>query len=440
MDFALLPPEINSGRMYGGPGSGPMLAAAAAWDGLATELHATATSYGSVVSELSAGPWLGAASAAMTAAAAPYVAWMRSTATQAEQTATQAKAAAAAYEVTFAAMVPPPVIEANRTLLQALVATNLFGQNSPAIAATETLYAEMWAQDATAMYGYAGASASATTLAPFTPAPQTTTGASAATSTQAAASQAVPTALQGLTSPAATTAASGSLLSTLSDLSGLILFLPGVAQAGLTPLNTTGLFTDLTFDDDELRDEALRSNDDKILATFKANGWRVPEDPVADESLMTRPVTALGPAEVPSVAAGLGRAATVGSFSVPQAWTVAAPEIRLAALTSPAASLGAAPEVMAASSPGSLFSEMTLANMASRAITGTATSGRQERIGSIARARPASTPTSPSGHGTTMAADIREFAEALVTLGDLRDSGLLTDEEFSEQKERLLAR
>ena len=151
MDFAFLPPEINSGRMYEGPGSGPLLAAAAAWDGIATELHTTAASYGSVISELTAGPWLGAASAAMTAAAEPYVAWMRSTATQAEQTATQAKAAAAAYEVTFAAMVPPPLIAANRALLQALVATNLFGQNTPAIAATETLYTEMWAQDATAM-------------------------------------------------------------------------------------------------------------------------------------------------------------------------------------------------------------------------------------------------------------------------------------------------
>jgi len=91
MDFALLAPEINSGRMYTGPGAGPMLAAAAAWDGLATELRSAATSYGSVISELIAGRWLGAASAAMTAAAGPYVAWMRSTATQAEQTATQAK-------------------------------------------------------------------------------------------------------------------------------------------------------------------------------------------------------------------------------------------------------------------------------------------------------------------------------------------------------------
>jgi Short C-terminal domain len=121
--------------------------------------------------------------------------------------------------------------------------------------------------------------------------------------------------------------------------------------------------------------------------------------------------------------------------NVIEARTVAASEIRLTALTSPATGLAAAPEVMAAS-PGTLFSEMTLANMASRATP----RGCQERTGSISRSRSASTPTSPSGHGTTIAADIREFAEALITLGDLRDSGLLTDEEFNHQKERLLAR
>jgi PPE-repeat protein len=428
MDFAFLPPEINSGRMYDGPGAGSMLAAAAAWDGLAAELQSTATSYGSVISELTAGPWLGAASAAMTAAAAPYLAWMRSTATQAEQTAIQAKAAAAAYEVTFAAMVPPPVIEANRALLQALVATNLFGQNAPAIAATETLYAEMWAQDATAMYGYAGTSASATTLTPFTPAPQTATGTSAAPSTQTATSQLTSTALQGLTS----TAAAADPLGTLADLIDIVLFLPNVAQTGLTPLNTVGLFTDLSYDDSELRDEALKGTEDEIAAALKIPGYAPSTTPGL--------ATGLGQAEVPSVSAGLGQAPSVGRLSVPPAWTVAAPEIRLAALTLPATSLGAAPEVMAASSPGSLFSEMTLANMASRAISGTPTRGCQERTGSISRARPVSTPTSPSGHGTTIGADIREFAEALVTLGDLRDSGLLTDEEFTDQKERLLAR
>jgi len=259
------------------------------------------------------------------------------------------------------------------------------------------------------------------------------------TSTQAAASQAISAGLQGLASTAATDAAPASALDTLSDLAGLLLFLPGVAQAGLTPLNTTGLFTDLSFDDDELHFEGLESTDQDILKTLTFNGLHLPPDVVL-ESGFTRPVMALGPTEVPSVTAGLGQAPTVGRLSVPQAWTVAAPEIRLAALTSPSAGLGAAPEVMASSSPGSLFSEMTLANMAGRAITGTTARGCQERTGTISRSRSVSTPTSPSGHGTAIAADIRQFAEALVTLGDLRDSGLLTDEEFTDQKERLLAR
>ena len=104
----------------------------------------------------------------MAAAAAPYVSWITATAAQAEQTAAQAKAAVAAYEAAFAMTVPPAVIAANRALLLMLVATNFFGQNTPAIMATEAQYVEMWAQDAAAMYGYAGASSAASTLAPFT--------------------------------------------------------------------------------------------------------------------------------------------------------------------------------------------------------------------------------------------------------------------------------
>ncbi len=151
-----------------------MLAAAVAWDGLAAELRSAAASYGSVVSGLTSGSWLGPASAWMAAAAAPYVAWMSSTAAQAEEAATQARAAAGAYETAFAATVPPPVIAANRAQLMVLIATNFFGQNSPAIAATEAHYGEMWARDAAAMYGYAGASSAASTLLPFSPPPQTT--------------------------------------------------------------------------------------------------------------------------------------------------------------------------------------------------------------------------------------------------------------------------
>lgn len=46
--FSVLPPEINSLRMYLGAGSAPMLQAAAAWDGLAAELGTAASSFSSV--------------------------------------------------------------------------------------------------------------------------------------------------------------------------------------------------------------------------------------------------------------------------------------------------------------------------------------------------------------------------------------------------------
>ena len=156
LDFAMLPPEINSARMYSGAGSSPMLAAASAWKGLSAELRSTALSYGRVLSALTDEEWHGPASAAMASAAMPYVAWMNTTAAQAEQTATQAEAAAAAYDTAFAATVPPPEIAANRAQLPKLVATNTLGHNTPAIAANEAQYAQMWAQDASAMYGYAG--------------------------------------------------------------------------------------------------------------------------------------------------------------------------------------------------------------------------------------------------------------------------------------------
>jgi len=169
IDFAALPPEINSALMYAGAGSGPMLSAAAAWDALAGELQSVAASYGAVVVSLTDGPWQGPSAAAMAAAATPQIAWLNSAAEKAALSGSQAAAAASAYEAAFLATVPPPVVEANRTLLATLLATNFLGQNTAAIAATEAQYLEMWAQDAAAMYGYSGASAAATALPPLTP-------------------------------------------------------------------------------------------------------------------------------------------------------------------------------------------------------------------------------------------------------------------------------
>ena len=167
MDYAFFPPEINSARIYSGPGSGSLMAAAGSWDSLSAELGTTAETYESVLSALTTLHWHGPASAAMTAAATPYVEWLTTTAQQTKQTAMQARAAAAAFDQAFALTVPPPVIAVNRAQLQALIATNFFGQNTAAIAATEAQYAEMWAQDATAMNGYAVSSAAASRLTSF---------------------------------------------------------------------------------------------------------------------------------------------------------------------------------------------------------------------------------------------------------------------------------
>lgn len=60
--FSVLPPEINSLRMYLGAGSAPMLQAAAAWDGLAAELGTAASSFSSVTTGLTGQAWQGPAS------------------------------------------------------------------------------------------------------------------------------------------------------------------------------------------------------------------------------------------------------------------------------------------------------------------------------------------------------------------------------------------
>lgn len=189
MDYAVLPPEINSARMYIGPGAASLLAAAGSWDALSAELDTTAEVYGSVLSTLAGMQWYGPAAQSMSATAAPYVGWLSITAERTKQTAIQARVAAAAYEQAFAMTVPPPVIAANRAQLTALIATNFFGQNTAAIAATEATYAEMWVQDAAAMNGYATTSAAASRLTPFA-SPAETTNASGLTAQSAAVSQA----------------------------------------------------------------------------------------------------------------------------------------------------------------------------------------------------------------------------------------------------------
>ena len=219
MNFATLPPEINSGRMCAGPGSGSMTEAAAAWDKLAARLYARLADYRSVTSKLAA-----TEITEMTQAAAPYIDWLDATAARAAHAATQAETAASAFESALAAVVPLPVVEANRAQWVLLASTNSLGQLSPAIADTEAEYDRMWARDAAAMNTYAAASACAALLTPFfSPPAITVTSASQVISAGHQVMSAIPEALQAFSSSPLTTvdASLSAVTSPLSKLSSL---------------------------------------------------------------------------------------------------------------------------------------------------------------------------------------------------------------------------
>jgi PPE-repeat protein len=350
LDFAALPPEVNSGRMYAGPGSAPMMAAATAWDALAGQLDVFATGYSSELASLQGRHWSGPASHAMAAAAAPYVAWANTTATQAEQAAAQGRAAAAAYETAFALTVPPPVIEANRTLLMTLVATNFFGQNTPAIAATEALYAEMWAQDAAAMYGYAASALpAAAALTPFTPPPQTTNANGQATQ-NAAAAQSVGTATADKTQTLAHTISAAlnqlhSLSSGSSSAHSATSSATSPSSSSATPVTSSSTSTTSsqyfyitnfkTFKEYyDPFNEAFNKNFYNYGVTIGDQGdfnatlpkffqhMTLPRTPpfLYDNPEEPELVGARGPA-----LAGTGNAGSVGTLSVPQSWSSASP-------------------------------------------------------------------------------------------------------------------
>ncbi len=169
-DFGALPPEINSARMYAGPGSGPMMAAAAAWDGLTAQLETFAARYSALVVG-TAGPEL----------VRPVVGRDGRRERALRGVGDRRRRSRRSRPPTRRERRPPPTKRRSprpchrpwwrptARCWTTLVATNLFGQNTPAIAATEAAYAEMWAQDAAAMYTYAGSASSAASLTPVQP-------------------------------------------------------------------------------------------------------------------------------------------------------------------------------------------------------------------------------------------------------------------------------
>jgi PPE-repeat protein len=334
-DFGALPPEVNSGRMYAGPGSGPIMAAASAWQSMAGQLESVVRGYSAVLSGLQGQTWSGNASTAMGDAAGPYVDWLATAAAKAEETAGQGRSAAAAFEAAFAAIVPPALVTANRAQYAALVTANIFGQYTAQIAATEADYADMWAHDAQAMYNYAASSSAATALTPFSEPPQTTTvsgqstqaaavaqaaGSSGSSASQSTLSQFladVPKQLQSLATTGSSTGAadpSTSLLTafssfnTLTGPASLSAAFSRTATGGgsfLTQAYRTGL---------QAQDLPKIAEEGAGAAAGKAAGGAKAATQAWVAEGMERPVLA-----------GIGKAEPIGGLSVPQTWASTTP-------------------------------------------------------------------------------------------------------------------
>jgi PPE-repeat protein len=332
-DFAARPPEVNSTLMYSGAGAGPLMAASSAFSALSSELSSNAASYESIISSLSS-EWTGPSSTAMAASAQTYVTWLTTTSAQLQEAAAAATSSAAAYEAAYAATIPPAVVYANRAQLAALVATNILGQNTPAILANEAMYAEFWAQDAAAMYGYsAAASTASSALTPLTDPTENTNpagqGQQATAVGQAVGSNGTSSTLNNALSGAQNAASSAanpaavaaqdtptSILSALNGLFGVPILSNTIYNVGVTLAWNTAMMTATL----------------PLLAHFMAGsgfGFSIGDATPLGAGLgfgttlagASAPVGGIGGATL----AGMGEASTVGGMSVPAGWSAAAP-------------------------------------------------------------------------------------------------------------------
>jgi PPE-repeat protein len=329
-DFAARPPEMNSALMYSGAGAGPLMAASSSFSALSSELSSSAASYESIVSHLGS-EWTGPSSTAMAASAQTYITWLTTTSAQLQDAAAAATSSAAAYEAAHAATIPPPVVTANRVQLAALVATNILGQNTPAIAANEAMYGEFWAQDAAAMYGYsAAASAASSGLTPLTDPTENTNpggpgqqaaavsqalGSNGTSSTLTNALSGTQNAASSLASPAASAAQDTvpGVLSALNGLFGVPIVANSIYNIGVTLAWNSAMMTATL----------------PLLAHFMAGsafGFSIGDATPLGAGLGFG--TTLAGANAPiggALAAGMGEASSVGGLSVPAGWSAATP-------------------------------------------------------------------------------------------------------------------
>ncbi|AFC54126.1 MULTISPECIES: PPE family protein [Mycobacterium] len=367
LDYGAFPPEFNSARIYSGPGSGSLVSAASAWSALAAELNSAALSYEQVVTSLSSEEWLGTASAMMAQAVEPYIAWMTSAAAQAEEAATQARAAAAAYEAALSSSVPPPLVASNRMQSKLLQATNVLGQNTPLIAQLEAQYGEYWAQDAGAMYSYAGQSSSATKQTPFKEPPKITNESGTANQTAAvtnATSNSTATDTSKILQTMAAPGSSGTNQPTAGTTPTATAPSSGGSGSGSVSdlVSAYNPFASLFYNTEGLPyfSIGMGNNFVQISKSLGLIGSAAPAAAKALPALGGLGGMLGGGAAAAHPVAALGSAASIGGkLSVPVAWSGAPAAAPALGHAIPVSTISAAPE--AAGGPGNLLGGMPLA-------------------------------------------------------------------------------
>lgn len=177
-DAAAVTPEINHSLMVAGDLGESLVAAAAGYESVADMLLAELTAMSLNTSTTAMVAWQGPGGVIYEMTAAKFCAVCAAASAWVRVGQIQAAEVAAAHAAATDIMIPAEVCLTNRATQAGLIATNVIGQNTPAIIGLEAQYDDFWVTNATARTGYGqvvstalGALSAPPPLAPMAPDP-----------------------------------------------------------------------------------------------------------------------------------------------------------------------------------------------------------------------------------------------------------------------------